>query len=101
MLFYSTFKPETSANTQESKQHDLVDEEIKIIIKLYLAEEILSSQKVEEAEVFSWCYSNKKNALIWTGLQQGTVRHHRLLFILNSFFHKLVTCTNKSEIDCF
>ena len=36
---YSTFKPETSANTQESEQHDLVDQEIETEIKLYLAEE--------------------------------------------------------------
>ena len=32
--FYSTFQPETSANTQESKQHDLVEPEIDIVIKL-------------------------------------------------------------------
>ena len=54
MSFYSTFKPETSANTQESEQHDLVDQEIETEIKIYLAEESLSAQKVEEAEVLSW-----------------------------------------------
>ena len=35
LSFYSTFKPETSANTQESEQHDLVDQEIETEIKLY------------------------------------------------------------------
>ena len=28
LSFYSTFKPKTSANTQESEQHDLIDQEI-------------------------------------------------------------------------
>ena len=58
--FYSTFQPETSANTQESEQHDLVDQEIEKEINLYLAEESFSAQKVEEAEVLSWWNSNKK-----------------------------------------
>ena len=60
MLLVSTFKPETSANTQESEPHDLVDQEIETENKLYLAEENLSAQKVEEAEVLSWWNSNKK-----------------------------------------
>ena len=34
LSFYSKFKLETSANTQESEQHDLVDQEIKTEIKL-------------------------------------------------------------------
>ena len=62
--FYSTFQPETSANTQESEQHDLVDQEIEKEINLYLAEESFSAQKVEEAEVLSWWNSNKKSTLI-------------------------------------
>ena len=60
MSFYSTFKPETNANTQESEQLYLVDGEIETEIKLYLAVESLSAQKVEEAEVLSWWNSNKK-----------------------------------------
>ena len=60
----STFKPETSAKTQESEQHDLVDQEIETENKLNLAKENLSAQKVEEAEVLSWWNSNKKNTLI-------------------------------------
>ena len=56
-----TFKQETSANTQESEKHDLVDQEIETENKLYLAEEILSAQKVEE--VLSWWNSNKKKHL--------------------------------------
>ena len=51
LSFYSTLKPEASANTQESEQHDLVDQEIETEIKLYLAEENLSAQEVVEAEV--------------------------------------------------
>ena len=47
LSFYSTFKSETSANTKESEQHDLVYQEIETEIKLYLAEENLSAQKVE------------------------------------------------------
>ena len=69
MLLVSTFKPETSANTQESEQHDLVDQEIETENKLYLVEEILSAQKVEE--VLSWWNSNKKKTLIWLSLQEG------------------------------
>ena len=49
--FYSTFKSETSTNTKESEQHDLVYQEIETRIKLYLAEENLSAKKVEEVEV--------------------------------------------------
>ena len=71
LSFYLTFKPETSANTQESEQHDLVDQEIETENKLYLAEENLSAQKVEEAEVLSWWNSNKKSTLIWLELQEG------------------------------
>ena len=33
LSFYSTFKSETCANTHESEQHDLVDQEIKTEIK--------------------------------------------------------------------
>ena len=40
-------------NTKESEQHDLVCQEIETEIKLYLAEENLSAQKVEEVEVLS------------------------------------------------
>ena len=97
---YLTFKQETSANIQESEQHDLVDQEIETENKLYLAEENLSAQKVE-AEVLSWWTSNKKKTLIWLGLQEGIFWHHHLLLILKVYFQKLVTCTNKSEIDCF
>ena len=43
LSFYSTFKSETSANTKESEQHDLVCQEIETEIKLYLAEENLSA----------------------------------------------------------
>ena len=64
-----TFKQETSANTQESEKHDSVDQEIETENKLYLDEEILSAQKVEE--VLSWWNSNKKKTLIWLGLQEG------------------------------
>ena len=53
LSFYSTFIPVTSANTQEGEQHDLVDQEIETEITLYLAEESLSAQKIEEAEVLS------------------------------------------------
>ena len=53
MSFFSTFTPETSANTNEIKQHGLVDQEIETEIKLYLAEENLSAQKVKEVEVLS------------------------------------------------
>ena len=53
---YSTFKSETSANTKESEQHDLVCQEIETEIKLYLDEENFSAQKVE---VLSWWNSNK------------------------------------------
>ena len=49
MLLVSTFKPKTSANTQESEPIDLVDQEIKTENKLYLAKENLSAQKVEKA----------------------------------------------------
>ena len=59
MSFYSTFKPETSANTQESEQHDLVNQDIETETTLYLAEENLA-HKVEEAEVLSLWNSNKK-----------------------------------------
>ena len=52
--FYSKFQTETSANTQESEQHDLVDQDIEKEINLYLAEKSFSAQKVEEAEVLSW-----------------------------------------------
>ena len=99
MLLVSTFKPETSANTLESEPIDLVDQEIETENKLYLAEENLSAQKVKEAEVLSWWNSNKKNTLIWLGLQEGIFWHHHLLFILKGYSQKLVTCTNKSEID--
>jgi len=59
----------------------------------------LSALKIEEAEVLSWWNSNKKNTLIWSGLQEGIFRHHHLLFIMKGYFQKLVTCTNKSEFD--
>ena len=67
MLLVSTFKPETSANTQESEPIDLVNQEIETENKLYLAEEILSAQKVKEAEVLSW-WNSKKNTHILLGL---------------------------------
>ena len=35
LSFYSTFKLETSANTKESEQNDLVYQEIETEIKLY------------------------------------------------------------------
>ena len=54
LSFLSTVKPETSANTQESEQHDLVYQKIKTKIRFYLAEENWSAQKVEQAEVLSW-----------------------------------------------
>ena len=60
MLLVSSFKPETSVNTQESEPIDLVDQEIKTENKLYLAKENLSAQKVEEAEILSWWNSYKK-----------------------------------------
>ena len=103
LIFFllKSIKSETSANTQESEQHDLVYQEIETEIKLYLAEENLSAQKVKEAEVLSWCNSNKKNALIWPGLQEDIFRHHHLLFYPKGYFQKLVTYTNKSEIDFF
>ena len=41
------------AKTKKSEQHYLIDQEIEKEIKLYLAEENLSAQKVEEAEVMS------------------------------------------------
>ena len=53
LSFYSTFKLETKANTTESEQHDIVYQEIETEIKLYLAEENLSAQKVKEVEVLS------------------------------------------------
>ena len=46
-------KDVVSTNTKESEQHDLVCQEIETEIKLYLAEENLSAQKVEEVEVLS------------------------------------------------
>ena len=92
-----TFKQETSVNTQESEKHDLVDQEIETDNKLYLAEEILSAQKVKE--VLSLWNSNKKKTLILLGLQEGIFLHHHLLYFLKGYFQKLVTCTNKSEID--
>ena len=64
MSLVATFKPETCAKTQESEQHDLVEQEIETENKLNLAKENLSAQKVEEAEVLSWWNSNKKNTLI-------------------------------------
>ena len=45
MSCFPTFKLETSANTKKSKQHDLDNQDIKTEIKLYLAEENLSSKK--------------------------------------------------------
>ena len=60
LSFFSTFKPETSANTQESEQNDLADQEIETEFKSYLAEESLSTQNVKEAEVISLMNSNKK-----------------------------------------
>ena len=48
-FFVVLFKPETSANTQESEQHDLVYQEIETEIQLYLAVKKLSAQKVKEA----------------------------------------------------
>jgi len=53
LSFYSTFKLETKANTQESEQPGLINQEIETEIKLYLNLENLSAQKVEEAEVLS------------------------------------------------
>ena len=40
--------------------HDLVDHKIETKIKLYLTEENLSTELVEEAKVFSWWNSNKR-----------------------------------------
>ena len=71
MSFYSTFKSETSANTKESEQHDLVYQEIETEIKLYLAEENLSAQKVEEVEALS--LRNLKN--IYTHLARLARRY--------------------------
>ena len=71
MSLYSTFNPEISANTLKNKRHELVYQEIETDKKLYLAEENFSAQKVKEAKVFSWCNSNKKNTLVWLGLQEG------------------------------
>ena len=82
MSIYSTFKPKTSANTQESEKHNLVDQEIETENKLYLAGEILSAQKVEE--ILSWWNSNKKT-LIWLGLQKGI-----FLFIIKGYFCRLI-----------
>ena len=48
LLFFSVFKSETSANTHESEQHNLVCQEIETEMNLYLAEENLSAQKFEE-----------------------------------------------------
>ena len=50
LSFFSTFKSETGENTKESEQNDLVYQEFETEIKLYLAEENLSAQKVEEVE---------------------------------------------------
>ena len=60
MLFYSTFKSETSADTHESEQQDSVDQEIETEIKAFLAENNLPAEEVKEAEVLSWWNSNKK-----------------------------------------
>ena len=86
LSLYSTFKPETSANTQESEQHDLVDQEIETEIKLYFAEENLSAQKVEEAEVLSLWNSNKTKYIHLARLAKDIFRHHHLLFILKGYF---------------
>ena len=60
MLFYYTFKSETSAYTHESEQQDSVDQEIETEIKAFLAENNLPAEEVKEAEVLSWWNSNKK-----------------------------------------
>jgi len=100
LSFYSTFKSETRADTKESEQHDLVYQEIETEIKLYLAEENLNAKKIEEVEALSLKNLNKY-IFIWPGLQEGIFWHHHLLFFLKGYFQKLVTYTNKSEIDCF
>ena len=63
MSVFSTFKPETSANTQESEQHDLFNQENVTENKLYLAEDNFSAQKIEKAEVMFRWKSNKKKCL--------------------------------------
>ena len=78
LSFYSTFIPVTSANTQESEQHDLVNQEIETEIKLYLAEENSSAQKVEALSLRNF----KKYILIWPGLQEGIFRHHVAIAML-------------------
>ena len=42
-----------------------------------------------------------KQEKIHTSLQEGIFWDHHLLFILKGHFQKLVTCTNKCEIDWF
>ena len=82
MSFYSTFKSETRANTKESEQHDLVYQEIETEIKLYLAEENSSAQKVKAVSLKKL----KRYILIWSGLQEGIFRHHHLLFFSERLF---------------
>ena len=60
MLFYSTFKSETSADSNESEKQDSVDQEIETEIKAFLAENNLPAEEVKEAEVLSWWNLNKK-----------------------------------------
>ena len=64
-----------------------------------MAEEILSSQKVEEAEVFSWWNSNKKTHLAsfakrYLSPPSSSVHSKRL-------FSEAGNLYNKSEIGCF
>ena len=99
-MFYPPFKSGTSANTHESEKQDLVDQKIKREIIFFLAEEDLAAENVKKVKVLSWWNSKKTHIL--PGLRKGIFWHNQLLFILISYFQKLVvgTCINKSEIDC-
>ena len=86
---------ENKCNTHESEQQNSVDQKIETEIKFFLDE------KIKEAEVFLGGTQTRKNTHILLGLQEGIFWHHHLLIVLKVYFQKLITCTNKSGIECF
>ena len=101
LLFYPTFKSKTSADTHESEKQDSVDQEIETEIKAFWLKTIYLLKKLKKLKYCLGGTQTRKNTHISPGLQEGIFWHHHLLFILKDYFQKLVTCTNKSEIDCF
>ena len=94
-------------NRKEVKKLMKVSRKIQLIrklrqkLRLFWLKKIYLLKKLKKLRSCLGRTQIRKNTLILSGLQESIFRHHHLLFILKGYFQKLVTCTNKSWIDCF